>query len=109
VRRPRSRTAISFPANHDAPLCLLSKSGVLDTLVLGRSVRRVRFTARPMEYRGVRYTIRARIERGEWSVTIYPGDVEGPEKVITGDRGEAELLALSMIDKWLAKHRAHEH
>jgi hypothetical protein len=62
-----------------------------------------------MEYRGIRYAVRARIERNEWSVTIYPDDVEGPGKVINGDRKEAELLALSMIDKWLAKRRAQEH
>jgi hypothetical protein len=55
-----------------------------------------------MEYRGIRYTIRARIERNEWSVTIYPGGVECG-KVINGDRKEAELLARSMIKKWLAK------
>jgi hypothetical protein len=62
-----------------------------------------------MEYRGIRYTIRARIERYQWIVTIYPAGVEQGEKIIYGDRGEAELLAHSMIDKWLAKHPAQEH
>ena len=53
-----------------------------------------------MEYRGIRYTIRARIERNEWTVSIHPADVESPRRVVTGPRERAELLARSMIDKW---------
>jgi hypothetical protein len=34
----------------------------------------------PVEYRGIRYTIRAGIERDQWSVAIYPA----------GDRDEGE-------------------
>jgi hypothetical protein len=58
-----------------------------------------------MEYRGIRYTIRARIERDEWSVAIHPGDVESAGKIITGDREQAESLAHSLIDKWLDRHQ----
>jgi len=35
-----------------------------------------------VEYRAIRYTVRARIERGEWTVSIHPADIE------------------IMIDKW---------
>jgi hypothetical protein len=54
-----------------------------------------------MEYRGMRYTIRARIERDQWTVAIYPAGVEKAGKVISGRREQAELLAHSMIGKWL--------
>jgi hypothetical protein len=46
-----------------------------------------------VEYRGIRYTVRTRIERGEWTVSIYPADVESPRRVITGRREDAEMLA----------------
>jgi len=58
-----------------------------------------------MKYRAVRYTIRARVERNEWIVAIYPQGVEQGGKAIHGDRERAELLARSMIDKWLGKRR----
>ena len=58
-----------------------------------------------MEYRGIRYTIRARVERDEWIVAIYPCDVESPGKVITGDRENAEALARSMINNLLNRHQ----
>ena len=29
-----------------------------------------------MEYKGIRYTIGARVERNQWIVAIHPGDVE---------------------------------
>jgi len=57
-----------------------------------------------VEFKGVRYTIRTRIVREEWSVTIYPAGVEMAAKVITGPRENAELLAHSMINTWLARH-----
>ena len=57
-----------------------------------------------MEYRGIRYTIRTRIERQEWYVAIHPDGVERPGKVITGLREDAELQAQSMIDAWLRRH-----
>ena len=53
----------------------------------------------PVEYRDIRYTVRARIERDEWTVSIHPADIESPRRVVTG-REEAELLARSMIDRW---------
>ena len=53
-----------------------------------------------MEYREIRYTVRARIERNEWTVSIHPGGIEGARKVVTGPRERAELLARSMIDRW---------
>jgi hypothetical protein len=59
-----------------------------------------------MEYRGIRYTIRARIEREQWSVAIHPAGVEKPAKVMTGPRERAELQAHSLINKWLEKHPA---
>ena len=56
-----------------------------------------------MRYRGIRYTIRTRIERQEWYVTIHPGGVEEPGKVVAGPRADAELQAQSMIDAWLRR------
>ena len=53
-----------------------------------------------MDYRGIRYTVRARIERNEWTVSIHPADVESSTRVVIGPRERAELLARSMIDKW---------
>ena len=59
-----------------------------------------------MEYRDIRYTVRARIERrDEWTVSIHPADIESPRKVVTG-REKAELLARSMIDRWHETHGA---
>ena len=58
-----------------------------------------------MEYRGIRYTIRARIERDEWHVAIHPGDVESTGKVVTGNHEKAEALAHSMINNWLDRHQ----
>jgi hypothetical protein len=53
-----------------------------------------------MEYREIRYTVRARIERNEWTVSIHPAGIESRRKVVTGPRERAELLARSMIDRW---------
>ena len=58
-----------------------------------------------MEYRGVRYTIRARTERDQWKVAIHPAGIERAGKVISGSREQAERLARSMIDKWISEHR----
>ena len=58
-----------------------------------------------MEYRGIRYTIRTRVERGQYSVVIYPGGAESAAKVITGDREQADTLARSMIKNWLDRHQ----
>jgi hypothetical protein len=59
-----------------------------------------------VEYRGVRYTIRTRIERNQWAVTIHPEGVEPIERVFTGVRPRAEKLARAMIDAWLKAPRA---
>jgi hypothetical protein len=53
-----------------------------------------------MEYKGIRYLLRSRIERRKWSVAIYPG-TDSREKIVTGTREEAEVQAWSMIDAWL--------
>jgi hypothetical protein len=53
-----------------------------------------------MNYRQIRYTVRTRIERNEWTVSIHPADIESPGRVVTGPRVRAELLARSMIDRW---------
>jgi hypothetical protein len=54
-----------------------------------------------MEYRGIRYTIRARIVREQWSVAIHPAGVEMKERVVFGSHSDAELQARAMIDNWL--------
>jgi hypothetical protein len=78
-------------------------------LALGaRALLNFRFQSKltHMEYRGIRYTVRARIEREQWSVTIHPAGVELASKIINGQRDSAELRARSMINKWLEKHPA---
>jgi hypothetical protein len=55
---------------------------------------------RSMEHRGVRYTIRAGIERHIWSVAIHPDGTESRARLIYGTRKDAECEALSMIDRW---------
>ena len=49
-----------------------------------------------VEYRGPDRTVRTRIERNEWTVSIHPADIESPKKVVTGPRERAERLARSM-------------
>ena len=53
-----------------------------------------------MEYREIRYTVRSRIERNEWTVSIHPAGVEGARRLVTGPRERAELVARSMVDRW---------
>jgi hypothetical protein len=53
-----------------------------------------------MDYRGIRYTIRAGIERGQWCVVIHPDEgveVSGKNKII----GTREDAARRMINRWL--------
>ena len=57
-----------------------------------------------MEYRAIRYTVRARIEREEWYVAIHPDGVELPGKVVVGSREEAELEAHHMINDWFRRN-----
>jgi hypothetical protein len=56
-----------------------------------------------VEYRGIRYTLRARTEREEWYVSIHPAGVEMKGRVVIGSREDAELRARDMIDDWLKK------
>src|SRR6202030_4579172 len=65
----------------------------------GRKQNGPRAKGLPVEYRDIRYTVRARIQRDEWAVSIHPADIESPRRVVSG-REEAELLAQSMIDRW---------
>ena len=53
-----------------------------------------------MEYRGIRYTIRAGIERGQWFVVIHPEGAEMSANKIFGAREDAEVHAHRMINKW---------
>src|ERR1700692_2717806 len=54
----------------------------------------------PVEYKGIRYTVRTRIERNQWTVSIHPAGIEGARRVVTGPRERTDLLARSMIDRW---------
>ena len=54
----------------------------------------------PMKHQGVRYTIRAGIERDLWSVAIHPGGTESRAKLIYGTREDAEFEARCMIANW---------
>jgi N-acetyl-anhydromuramyl-L-alanine amidase AmpD len=54
-----------------------------------------------MEYRGIRYTLRAGIERGQWVVVVYPQGVETKANKVFGTREEAELQAHYMINRRL--------
>ena len=54
-----------------------------------------------MEYRGIRYTIRAGIKRGQWFVVIHPEGVEVGGNKITSAREDAESYAHRMINRWL--------
>jgi hypothetical protein len=46
----------------------------------------------PMENREIRYTVRTRIERNEWIVSIHPAGIEGARRVVTSPRERAELV-----------------
>jgi hypothetical protein len=54
-----------------------------------------------MEYRGIRYTLRTGIERGQWLVAIQTRGVETAGNKVFGTREDAELQARLMIDRWL--------
>ena len=60
------------------------------------------WSAPMMEYRGIRYTIRAGIERGQWFVAIHPDEgVEVARNKTLGTREDAEFYAHCMISRWL--------
>lgn len=69
--------------------------GIAQALILAQT--------HPMEYRGVRYTIRVRIEREQWYVAIHPAGIELAGKVLAGPRERAESQAHAMIDSWLER------
>jgi hypothetical protein len=56
-----------------------------------------------VEYRGIRYTLRARIEREQWYVAIHPAGIEMKGRLTIGSRDNAELQARAMINDWLKK------
>jgi hypothetical protein len=59
-----------------------------------------------MEYRGIRYTIRAGIERGQYRACIHPDGDEMLAGQIFLSREDAEAYARHMINRWLtAKSR----
>ena len=59
-----------------------------------------------MEYRGIRYTIRTGIERGQCRLAIHPDGVEVPASRIFLSREDAKEYARHMINGWLdAKSR----
>jgi hypothetical protein len=58
-----------------------------------------------MDYRGIRYTLRAGIERGQRSVVIYPEGVETSGVRVLGTRNDAQLQARRMIKTWLQGRR----
>ncbi len=58
-----------------------------------------------MEYRGIRYTVRAGIAR-QWFVSIYPNGSEVAAKRTFDARPHAELHAQDMINRWLAPNSA---
>jgi hypothetical protein len=83
-------------ALHLAPIILLP--------ICAPALRVFQFSAKLnlMEYRGIRYTIRAGIERGQWFVVIHPDGIEVKgNKMIFGKREDAESLAHRMINGWL--------
>ena len=61
-----------------------------------------------MEYRGIRYTIRTGIERGQYRAAIYPDGIEVPTNRIFGSPQDAEVYARRMIKRWLEQKPANE-
>jgi hypothetical protein len=62
-----------------------------------------------MEYRGIRYAIRAGIERGQWFVAIHPDEgVEVAGNKIIGTREDAQFYARRMINRWLDQNQDKE-
>jgi hypothetical protein len=59
-----------------------------------------------MEHRGVRYTVRAGIERDSWSVAIYPDGVELVAHRFYGTRANAEFRIRSVINRFLKEQNA---
>lgn len=56
-----------------------------------------------MQYRGVRYEIRARIGKNNWSWTIYPAGESTQAGEIKGPRRRAVVACQLAIDRLLQK------
>lgn len=61
-----------------------------------------------MKYRGIRYTIRAGIERAQYRVVIHPDEVEVPAYKIFLSREDAGAYARRMINRWLEGKMVNE-
>ena len=61
-----------------------------------------------MEYRGIRYTIRARIERGRYRGVIHPDGDEILANKIFLSREDAGAYARQMINIWLKQKSVSE-
>ena len=59
-----------------------------------------------MRYRGVEYSIRIGITRGEWRVVVQPTDHVTIERTITGSREKAEEAARKVIVNFEPKSEA---
>jgi hypothetical protein len=88
----------SLPGEIARPYSDKNKVPALDRGLIRASIQR---KLSRMEYQGIRYTIRAGIERGQWSVVIYPQGVETTGVKIFGTRDYAERHARRLIRRWL--------
>jgi hypothetical protein len=61
-----------------------------------------------MEYRGIRYTIRAGIERRQYRLVMHPDGIEMPMNKIFGTREDAEVYARRLINNWLGTKSVNE-
>jgi len=61
-----------------------------------------------MKYRGIRYTIRAGIERVQYRAVIHPDGVEMLSNRLSGSREDAKADAWRMISRWLEQKSTNE-
>jgi len=61
-----------------------------------------------MEYRGIRYTIRAGIAREQYRAVIHPDEVEVPANKFFLSRKDAEDYARRTINRWLKRKMVNE-
>ena len=59
----------------------------------GRKQNGPRAKGLPVEYRDIRYTVRARIERDQWTVSIHPADI----KMLAGFRSYWSDLKIQVV------------
>jgi hypothetical protein len=62
----------------------------------------------PVEYRGIAYSIRARLGRDEWIWTIYPHNAPTHSRDFSGTLKGASDAACRGIDRWLRIHRQQD-